>query len=297
MHKIPIEKVVNPEHSSFTVKYYEHEFFEAPLHVHPEYELILIEEGEGQAFIGNKEYELRKGDFMLLGPNLPHLWLSSDEYYEKDTSLRSASVYAQFKDNIFPSDNLEMNEFSDISSLLEESGYGLRFDDEASSDIKDFFRKVVGLQGFERLIALYQVLHQLAACPYSRLTDAEYRNQCKQKADDSIIRYANFYMNQNYQENITLQRIADYIGMNPTSLCRYYKKCSGKTLFRYLAELRISYATKLLTNRNLVISQIAYECGYNNISHFNRQFKMLVGKTPSEYCAGLQKKLRTDSSC
>lgn len=90
-------------------------------------------------------------------------------------------------------------------------------------------------------------------------------------------------MHLHYQEEITLEQIADFAGMNPSALCRYYKKHTQKTMFSYLTEIRITYATKLLSIRQKNISQIAYDCGYNNISYFNRQFKALKGKTPSEY--------------
>ena len=102
MDQISVEKVIKPVHSSFSAVCYEHTYFEAPLHIHPEYELILIEQGEGYTFVGDMTYKLAAGDFMLIGHDLPHLWLSSHEYYIKGTSLRSASVYSQFKTDIFP---------------------------------------------------------------------------------------------------------------------------------------------------------------------------------------------------
>lgn len=289
MKSILVEKVINPIHSSFTAKYYEHEYFEAPLHIHPEYELILIEKGKGHAFIGNKSYKLKVGDFILLGPNLPHLWLSSDEYYVKETQLRSASVYAQFGENIFPTTDMEIEEFTEISYLLADSRQGILFTGDSSDPIKDMFRKLPSYHGFNKLIALYEILQRLSSCPYTLLTDSSYNNQFDQKDMSSIIEQANLYMNQNYQENISLQQIATFVSMNASALCRYYKRHTGKTLFNYLAELRISYATKLLTNRSISISQVAYDCGYNNLSHFDRQFKSLTGKTPSEYYWELHK--------
>lgn len=145
------------------------------------------------------------------------------------------------------------------------------------------------MSGFSRLLSLYQILQDLSACPYTFLTSVHYINTYEQGKEDPIIQRAHLFMNRNYQENITLEQIAAYAGMNPSALCRYYKKHTGETLFQYLAELRISYATKLLMNKNISIGQIAYDCGYNNLSHFNRQFKAIMGKTPSEYYQQLQK--------
>lgn len=289
MDQISVEKVIKPVHSSFSAVCYEHTYFEAPLHIHPEYELILIEQGEGYTFVGDMTYKLAAGDFMLIGHDLPHLWLSSHEYYIKGTSLRSASVYAQFKTDIFPAQESTVEEFSSIYRLLSDSQKGLRFSGEGLERIKQQFRELPTLSGFSRLLSLYQILQDLSACPYTFLTSAHYINTYEQGKEDPIIQRAHLFMNRNYQENITLEQIAAYAGMNPSALCRYYKKHTGETLFQYLAELRISYATKLLMNKNISIGQIAYDCGYNNLSHFNRQFKAIMGKTPSEYYQQLQK--------
>ncbi|WP_270712518.1 helix-turn-helix domain-containing protein [Phocaeicola coprophilus] len=102
-----------------------------------------------------------------------------------------------------------------------------------------------------------------------------------------FINKVHLFINKNYQNNIALEDIACNVGMNPSALCRYYKKHTGKRMFEYLTELRISYATKLLINKNINISQVAYDCGYNSLSHFNHQFKQVTGYTPSEYAQKL----------
>lgn len=91
------EKVEKKLGSSFSVISYSNPYFAAPLHIHPEYELILIEEGTGLSFVGDSIRKLQPGDFMLIGSNLPHLWLSGDEYYNEGNCLVSRSIYTQFK--------------------------------------------------------------------------------------------------------------------------------------------------------------------------------------------------------
>lgn len=101
--------------------------------------------------------------------------------------------------------------------------------------------------------------------------------------NNSTIAKVHLYINRHYQEELNLEDIANFVGMNPSALCRYYKRHTGKKMFEYLSGLRISYAMKLLMNRNINISQVAYDCGYNSLSHFNRQFKEITGYTPTEY--------------
>lgn len=289
MKNISVEKVEKSSYSSFLATYYENDYFAAPFHRHPEYELILIEEGEGHSFVGDKVHTLKKGDFMLIGKNLPHLWLSTDDYYQKDNSLKSASVYCQFNAEIFPMDE-SVQEFTPIRRLLQDSQKGLLFCGNEQKKSQELFRSLPTLQGFNKLVMLYEILQELASCPYSILTSKHYTNQYEETdSQDLLIKKATNYINRHYQEELTLGEIAQHVGMNPSALCRFYKKQTGKTLFEYIAELRISYASKLLIYRNTSIGQIAYDCGFNNISYFNRLFKAIMGKTPGEYYRELHK--------
>ena len=86
------EKVEKRKGTSFSVVSYTNPYFAAPLHIHPEYELILIEEGKGLSFVGDSIQELSPGNFMLIGKNLPHLWLSADEYYQNSGLFHGLSI-------------------------------------------------------------------------------------------------------------------------------------------------------------------------------------------------------------
>lgn len=284
MNDITIENVIKQSNSSFCAVAYSNAYFAAPLHIHPEYELILIEKGAGLTFVGDTVHKMSCGDFMLLGRNLPHLWLSADEYYEKGTTLVSSSVYSQFNTNIFPTEYDKIPEFESIYYLLTKSQRGLIFTGINQLKIQNEFRELPHYKPFEKLIALYKILYKLSQCEYTYLTSEYYKGNEAMAENDAIIKKAYEYINKFYQENIALADIASYVGMNPSALCRYYKKHTGKTLFEYLSEIRISYAAKLLMNKHLSVSQIAYDCGYNNLSNFNRQFKTVMGKTPTDYC-------------
>lgn len=281
--KTTFERVEKQHGSSFSVIAYSHPYFTAPLHIHPEYELILIEEGRGRSFVGDAVRQMEAGDFMLIGSNLPHLWLSDDEYYEDGTHLRSRSVYTQFDIDIFPGNLFNIPELSAVYSLLKASERGLLFKGEQLELCKDEFRALVHHEGFDKWHRFCCLLHRLATlCQHEQLTSAAFLPD-KDWDKDTILTKVHLFINQHYQEEISLESIADFAGMNPSALCRYYKKHTGKKIFEYLSELRISYAIKLLVNRNINISQVAYNCGYNSLSHFNHQFKYITGRSPSDY--------------
>lgn len=284
MENVSLEKVIPGKGNSFCAVNYENAYFAAPLHVHPEYELILIEEGHGLTFVGDSVQQLKTGDFMLIGSNVPHLWLSADEYYMPGTSLKSRSVYSQFGRNIFPAEYAVIPELTAVMVLLQEAQRGIIFEREEGGHVAEMFRKLPSKSGFDRWMGLYRVLNALAShCRYRYLTSDDYSNTSDRYVENSITKKAIEYINKYYQNDITLESIAEHVGMNPSALCRYFKKNTGKKLFDFVCELRIAFAAKLLLNSNISITRIAYDCGYNNLSHFNRQFKAITNSTPTEY--------------
>lgn len=283
MPKITYEKVTKKKDSSFTVIDYYNPFFAAPLHIHPEYELILIEEGTGTMYVGNFTKPLEQGDMLLIGPNLTHLWLSSECYYKPDNSQLSHSVYCQFDDHILPDSNLHISEINPVYHLLQESQKGLLFHGKHLKEAQEMFRQLIHLEGFEKWLHFCALLYKLAVeVEYTVLNTEEYTSQ-NAPENDPCIRKIHQHLLRSYQKNITLSDLAQLVHMNPSALCRHYKICTGRSIFDYLSEIRISYATKLLRNHHIGISQIAYDCGYNSISHFNHQFKRITGCSPTEY--------------
>ncbi len=283
MPKITYEKVTKTKDASFTVIDYYNPFFAAPLHIHPEYELILFEEGTGTMFVGNFSKPLEQGDMLLVGPNLTHLWLSSECYYKPDTTLLSHSVYCQFDDTILPDFQNQIAEIKPIHHLLHESSKGLLFHGDKLKEAQEKFRELIHQTGFEKWMNFCILLYKLAdEMDYTCLNSEEYVSGIS-KQNDPCIKNIHQYLMQHYQHNICLSDIADLVHMNPSSVCRYYKANTGRSIFDYLAEIRISYATKLLQNRHISICEIAYDCGYNSISHFNHQFKKITGCSPKEY--------------
>ena|SRR6056297_1894396 len=91
------------------------------------------------------------------------------------------------------------------------------------------------------------------------------------------------YIFENFNQQITLKDVAKIANMNPSAFSRYFKRLNRKTFSRYLIELRIGFACKKLMERNENIAAICYESGFNNISNFNKQFKKITQKSPSEY--------------
>jgi AraC-like DNA-binding protein len=82
---------------------------------------------------------------------------------------------------------------------------------------------------------------------------------------------------------MSLDEVADLISMTPPALARYFKKNTGKTYTQFVNEYRLVHASKLLAEKPATITDICFESGFNNFSHFNKLFKEYTGKSPSEY--------------
>lgn len=280
----PTREIVNSTaNTSFVLTHYVNPYFEAPFHFHPEYELILIEEGEGVSYVGDSVRKMNPGDFMLIGSNLAHLWLSDDRYYMPGCAEKSHSIYAQFSPSVLPGNMSAIPELQQIDRLLRDSSRGLIFTGGNLERLSQQFRDAVEHQGFRRwssLLALLDDLSTGADCLY--LTTSTY-DITTNTWSDKIVECINQYIAVNYCQDVTLTELCNLVHMNQSSLCRYYKRVTGRRIFDYLAQTRIEYSLKLLRSTSYSVSQIALECGYNSPSHFYHQFKSITGYSPTEY--------------
>lgn len=250
------------------------------LHCHSEYELIYVTAGHGREFVGDSVREYRSGDMVLIGTNLPHLYLS-DTAAPEDNSCR----ILQFPDTLFPEGMEQIGEYARVAAILANSARGICF---RSKRLKRETLRIMDemgrLRDIERLLALFRLLDMLGRSEDIMLISSlKYSNPLSGYViDDPVSQVFGFLIN-NHRRELTLDEIADHTGMNPASLCRYFRQRTGKTLFGCLAEIRVEYACKLLGNSHLTIAQIAWESGFRNQAHFNKQFRTVTGLTPTEY--------------
>lgn len=278
------EKVIPAPQSSFSKRIFTCKHFPSKWHYHREFELILITRGHGKRFIGEGVEPFSEGDIVLIGDNVPHFHLSDAVYYE-DNDLYCESDVIQFSRDIFPENVSNMQEFASIGNMLLTSAHGIHFTDpEVTARCREIFVGMRDMSALPMLIALYNMLDML-----SRSTDF---NLCSvySRSDVYIANQANIHVIRSYEylishfkEQITLSEVAAHVGQNPSALCRNFKSNTGKSVFDCLAEIRIGFASRLLLSSSLPVTHIAFESGYRNISHFNHQFRGILGVSPSEY--------------
>lgn len=277
-----IEKTLTPK-ETFIYKDLVGPHFNPIWHFHPEFQISYIMEGEGTRFVGDNVQIFKEGDLVLTGPNLPHLWRSDDAYFEKDSTLVTRGLVIYFDHDLLGKSLLHREEFYIIRKLVENSLRGIEFYGEVREQIRRLLLEMADEKGFRRIIKLLEILEMLANTKdFALLTSPSYVNSFKGNDSEKMSLVYDYVMT-NFKTKITLEEVAEMLNMTTTSFCRYFKPRANKTFTRFVNEIRIGHARKLLLEDNFNISQISYECGFNALSNFNRQFKAITDLSPLEY--------------
>ena len=263
--------------------------FVLPLHKHVEYEIMLFTQGSGKQFVGEGVSDYKAGDIALIGSNVPHLHLCHTKQDATSASnpeeKGSAGEAIQFRPDIFPGQMEGIPDYHLIHDLLQKSQYGIRFYDEGLFDeMLEMVREFDSSGYTSRIVCLLRMLEKLHDCQHFRLLSDTAYNQANLIPDvKEPVNKVYAYLYNHFKEKVTLGEIAEFVNQNPAALCRYFKQRTDRSIFQCLAEIRIEHACKLLTYSKMNVSQIAYESGYNSVTHFVAQFEKITKRTPSEY--------------
>lgn len=253
--------------------------FNSSFHLHPELELVLIKEGSGRRIIGNRIDPFEKGDMVFMGSNLPHIWVNDDTA----GSHRARSIVVHFHKEIFSQEFWELKESRELAELFSLASRGLLVMGPARDKVSRKLDMLVTMRGFRRIMLLLEILHILATSPDNQcITSDNYSPDFK---DESIGRMNAIYryVHDNFKNDITLREVASIAGLTPQSFCRFFKNKTNKQFSDYLNEVRVSKACEMLIGSSAGIAEIAYYCGYNTISYFNKIFKENTGLTPVQF--------------
>ncbi|MBU2491592.1 MAG: AraC family transcriptional regulator [Bacteroidetes bacterium] len=255
-------------------------YFYDLFHFHHEFQITLIIKGTGSYTIGESSGSFVQGDMFIIGSNVPHVFRSGREYYENNKLIsHSRSIF--FKEESFGPDFFNLPETKHIGKMFSEFPRGVKI----KSDYKftKYFNAVFNSEGIEKLIRFLNLLNEICACPELQYLSAEKGIiKSSEQSDRRLNQVFNYVLN-NYKNEIRLKTISAIANLSEPAFCRYFKKRTRKTFFNFLNELRISEACKLLLNKDISISEAAFEVGFNNISNFNRIFKSQMGVNPTEY--------------
>jgi len=265
---------------SFATKADDYPYYLKIWHYHPELELVAILKNEGTCFVGDSIEKLEVGDVILLGKNLPHMWLNDQDYFKNDSNQSAIAIH--FKEDYFGTTFFESPEMEHILNLFKRARFGLKFLNVPEKRIREI-KSMLKLDGYNKTISFLNILNELAKHKTVKtLTNEGFLNSfesTRNTTQDKVLAY----IFKNFNKAITLAEVAEIAHMNPTAFSRYFKRINQKNFSRYLAEIRIGYACRLLLENKQNISSICYKSGFNNISNFNRQFKIIMSCSPTNY--------------
>lgn len=277
-------KIAKTESESFNVQPESGESFYPWLHYHPEMQITLVKRGSGTYFIGDSTGQFGPGDVFVIGPGTPHLFRNEPEISENE-GVESLSIY--FRREAFGDKLLTLPETSAIEALIERSKFGIVVEKESQAEAARQIETIYSAEGFNRLMELLRLLNNLATGYSIKVISRNLLTSMLDNNDDKRLNDVFRFMARNYRRQVSLKEVAGVASMSETAFCRYFVRRTGKTFTGFMNEIRIGYACRMLQSSGMNISEIAYSCGYGNISHFNRQFQKLAGQSPRSYRATL----------
>ncbi|MEJ0101954.1 MAG: AraC family transcriptional regulator [Bacteroidota bacterium] len=254
--------------------------FDFPLHSHEEFELNFIQNAKGaKRIIGDHIEEIDDMELVLVGSNLQHGWFTHNcnakEIFE---------VTIQFHKDLFDDKFLRRNQLSFIRTMMEKSSRGILFSKETTKRLAPRIIELNQKHGFDSVLELMSILHDLSASSRIRvLSDSSFNNNEPYTYHSKRIEKTYEHMNQNFDKLISLHEVARLANMSEASFSRFFKSRTGITFIDSLTEIRLGHASRLLIDTTLSVAEIAYNCGFNNISNFNRIFKKKKKCTPKEF--------------
>lgn len=256
----------------------DHEFvFYDKLHQHEEIQLSFIAEGSGTLIIGDTISQYQKGDVLVIDGNLPHVFKS-----DVSTEQKSLMLTLFFTHDGFGSHFFELEELSETRSFFRKIENGFRVTSHKIG-LKQAFESLAGQSKLERFTTFLSILKLLSKAKKESLSSYVYKKQYSVD-EGKRMRDVMSYTMEHFHESISLDQISGIASMTKNAFCKYFKKRTNKTYVRFLNELRIEHACKVIRNQpELSISVVAFDCGFGNVSNFNRKFKGIKGMSPSQF--------------
>lgn len=246
-------------------------------HFHPEIEIVYVNKGKGKRHIGNHISYFNNSQLVLIGSNLPHIG-----YIDRLTTNGSETLI-QFKPDFLGDAFFNIPEMAPIIQLFERAKKGVRFNIDIKKRIGAKIEDLLDLEGASKIISFLDILKELATTDDYTILNADGFAFETLPQDNAKIDLVFKYINENFQRHIPLEEISNIVSMTVPAFCRFFKKTTNKTFTKLVNEYRVVHATKLLLESKFSITDISYECGFNNFSHFNKLFKEFTGKPASKY--------------
>lgn len=256
--------------------------YHAAWHFHPEYQLTLVIKSNGHRLVGDQISPLAAGDLVFVGSNLPHVW-QQDQSRPGDPPHTVHAIIVRFLETFAGKDFLEIPEMEPIRRLFRRSARGLQVAGRTREAVSDKMRRLPDLTGLERISGLFSILDTLARSKELKpIASPDFLPILDHSDQDRMQRVCN-YINKHLMGGIERARVAREAHLSEGAFSRFFKLRTGKTLPQFVNELRVGRACRLLVEDESKITDVALDCGFLNLTNFNRRFLEITGRSPGNY--------------
>jgi len=232
-------------------------------HKHEYYQIYYVISGEGDFIVGNEIVTMGRGMYLFTKPNDIHG--ISDTREVDGIPLRMLEVkYVVF-------DNELQESLNQIPIVCQ------------GSDAIEEVLELVFKEGIDTLPWYLEIAtHSFIAALYYMIRFQRLEKSASPKKS-KVVDQIKEKINENYKSEISLDHLAQFVGHSKNYICKTFKDHTGMTINLYLNKVRIDKAAELLVNTNMDIAEISHDIGYNNIYHFIKTFKKIVGTSPGNF--------------
>jgi AraC-like DNA-binding protein len=279
--QISLERLSPYENSTYLLREYIQPSFTSPRHYHHEFELAYIEESYGKLYVGNSIVDFMKGDLFLFAPRLIHCFKNPKDYEQYKIPAKATCLF--FMPDFLGGEFLRRSQTKKLITLYQKSEFGVQFS-KPTTEIINLLKSISSAKNLGGIINLLIILNKLSLQNDVKILSDTMLNKYyyKHSNDDRIDKVMNHVI-RNYHKKITAKEIANLVKMSEAGFSRFFKSRTEKNFTGFINEIRLSKAQKLLIETNKSIHEISLECGYENLSYFNRQFKVYNNLSPKVF--------------
>ena len=273
----------------FGIRVTELPFFSTEFHFHRECQMVYVMESEGKRIVGDSVEVFESEEIILLGSDIPHVWYNDKRYFEHEKhEVHARSIALFFHPEKILTALAQFTPTNKLESVLKKASRGMKFSSRTKQQLKRLLLDISREEDITRFATFIKILEVISnTSDFELLASEGYFNNYQAKDTDRIDKVFR-YVFSHFSEEIHLDRVASLVNMNKQAFCRYFKTRTQKTFTSFVNEVRIGHVCRVLADGEMPIAGLAYQCGFNSLSNFNKFFKAIKGITPREYLKMLQ---------